>query len=200
MSKKKGNKLFSLVSAYESDAENASDSNNSENEETDQSDQESSTGLTGSRRSQGGSEKPGSEYSGQLDSAKKRAREDNFSNQGDEIELEDTNTRPFDENTNDEDTNSSQDGVGSSKKLRRDEPTNEASFTHPENNDQDMQASTENQAEGSQEASKSIYTIENGFLKGCENIRIPAAPKAQCSKELQGKIIAVVNRMKHYNY
>lgn len=46
----------------------------------------------------------------------------------------------------------------------------------------------------------SIYTLENGFPAGCANIRIPPAPQAQCSPELQEKIIKVLDRMNRFGY
>jgi len=45
-----------------------------------------------------------------------------------------------------------------------------------------------------------IYTLEKGFPPGCENIRLPAAPRAPCSQSLQNKIIQVVDRMERFNY
>lgn len=51
------------------------------------------------------------------------------------------------------------------------------------------------------EASMRIkYTLENGFPPGCDQIRLPPAPKAPCSQTLQTKIIQVVERMHKYGY
>lgn len=45
-----------------------------------------------------------------------------------------------------------------------------------------------------------IKAIENGFHPGCENIKLPEAPKEQCSQRLQEKIAKVYTRMTHYGY
>lgn len=58
--------------------------------------------------------------------------------------------------------------------------------------------SESNQSE--QTLTKAKFNLENGFPEGCENIKLPSAPRAQCSQSLQNKIIQVVDRMNRFNY
>lgn len=62
----------------------------------------------------------------------------------------------------------------------------------------------ENVAKQEETSTESVETlklvIEQGFMPGSENIKLPSAPKAECSKRLQDKIIQVQERMNKYNY
>ncbi|CAF0762063.1 unnamed protein product [Brachionus calyciflorus] len=180
MPKEKKPKAISLVCAYESGAETQTESENeSEISESTQSSRSASQSESRSPSSQGREDE-------NLDTGKKRSRDD--VEERDENEFQEGISMDYEDSIEDLRKKSKIETIIESDQNQIESKDREKS---EENIESDVLINNQDE---------NFFTEENGFLPGCEKIKIPPAPEAQCSQSLQNKIIQVLNRMEHYNY